>query len=148
MPANLATSRLHVLVVDDDRTFAMLAAEYLGQAGCIVSRAADGARAFEMLDRMRIDLAIIDLSMPTVDGLRLIGLIRGSPRLRQLAILVVSGAQSSGAFAEAMALGANAVETKPVDWSRFPDRVVDVWRLCRSPRRDPDLLAQTVRQVS
>ena len=111
-----------VLVVDDDPIFAGLAAQCLVRAGFDVRTAGDGVDGLEWLDAERFDLAIVDLLMPRIDGLRLIALVRGSERLQSLAILVVSARNDAEAYREAMAIGADATQSKPVDWSLLPER--------------------------
>jgi DNA-binding response OmpR family regulator len=112
-----------VLVVDDDPIFAELAATSLLAAGYEVATAADGVEALETLDRESFQAAIVDLSMPRIDGFRLIGLVRGAQRFRSLAIIVVTVHEDKEAVAEALSLGANDYMSKPIDWRSFPARV-------------------------
>lgn len=123
MPQTLSPDarRERVLVVDDDPIFTGLSSAALERAGFDVCTAADGVEGLELLDREPFDLAIVDLLMPRIDGFRLIALIRGSARLAPLAILVVSVRNDAGAFEEALALGADAIQTKPLDWFALPD---------------------------
>lgn len=115
-----ATSR--ILVVDNDPIFSGLARAALGFAGFDVQAAGDGVEGLQLLDRQRFDLVIVDLVMPKIDGLRLIALVRGAVRLRHVAIMVVSARHDAEAFREAMALGADTIEAKPLDWSMLPGR--------------------------
>lgn len=110
-----------VLVVDDDPVFTMLAEATLVGAGHRVATAGDGVEALKLLDRQQFELAVVDLSMPRIDGLRLIGLIRGSAKHQLMRILVVSGTVDSQDCVQAMAMGATATCAKPVDWATFPD---------------------------
>ena len=64
-------ARVTVLVVDDDqdvRTLARLALEYVGY---VVFEAADGIEAWETIGRERPALAVVDVQMPRLDGLKL-----------------------------------------------------------------------------
>ena len=112
-----------MLIVDDDPVFTTLAGSCLGAAGFSITQAYDGAAALELLETNRFDVAIIDLAMPKVDGFRLIGLIRGMRPLERLAIMVISSRQDPEAFKEALALGANAFHTKPVNWTLLPTHI-------------------------
>jgi DNA-binding response OmpR family regulator len=121
--SEVETTMAKVLIVDDDPVFKELAAACLGQAGCVVETAADGAEGLEALDRSRFDLVVIDLTVPRVDGLRMVALVRGTARHGKLAIMVSSTARNWVLFEEAVALGADDALMKPVDWSLFTGRV-------------------------
>lgn len=116
-------TELRVIIVDDDPLFASLGAAALEKQGFSVRAAQDGVRGLELLDAGKFDLAIVDLCMPRVDGLRLIALIRGAARHKRLAILVVSARSDAEAFREALNIGADAVDLKPLDWKVLPERV-------------------------
>lgn len=117
-----------VLVADDDPIFAATAESCLRRVGCVVRHAADGYDAFEALGSEDFDLVLVDLSMPRVDGFRLIALIRATPRMRSLPVIVLSSRDDVAAIDEAYALGANAFQTKPVNWALFPSHMAAVIR--------------------
>lgn len=114
---------LRVVIVDDDPLFTSLAVAALRSNGFDVRTASDGVEGLEWIDAERFDLAIVDLNMPRVDGLRLIALVRGAARHSRLAIMVVSARVDPEVFREALLLGADAIGTKPVNWALLPERV-------------------------
>lgn len=117
------TAERLVLIADDDPIFGELASSCLNNAGFDVDLAIDGAEAMHMLLAKNYDLAIIDLLMPRIDGLRLIGLIRATPRLIKLPILIVTSRSDDDTRAEGLQVGANDYLTKPVDWKLLPQMV-------------------------
>lgn len=117
---------LKILVADDDPIFASIARSCLARTSADIVFARDGAEAFEALDRRPFDLALVDLSMPKVDGFRLIALIRATPRLRELPIIVMSSRNDLDAVQEAYELGANAFQNKPINWSLFPTHMLHI----------------------
>ena len=119
-------AKADVLVVDDDPIFTTIAEVRLSNAGYRVRAVNDGVSALELLDSECFDAALIDLTMPRIDGFRLIGLIRGAPRLRRLGLMVVTSRLDQAAWDDALALGAHAVETKPVDWSVVAPRILKI----------------------
>jgi CheY-like chemotaxis protein len=128
---------LRILLADDDSVFCSLAQSCLEGAGHLVQVVGDGAAAIEYLRIAPCDMAIIDLSMPRVDGYRLISLIRHTPRLVKMPIMVVSSSADSVSMTEVRRLGANAYLTKPVAWATFPHdilRLVEATRAGQSPR--------------
>ena len=88
--------------------------------------AGDGLQALQCLDAERFCLALVDLDMPKIDGYRLISLIRGSQRYGQLRIIVVTSSRNPDDVQEAIRLGANGVQHKPVEWSSFIARIAKV----------------------
>lgn len=133
------SDRLRVLVADDDPIFASLASSALRRADCEVRIATDGFEAFEALERDPFGLALVDLSMPRVDGFRLIALIRSTPRLASLPIVVLSSITDGEAIEEAYALGANAFQSKPVNWELFP---IHLRHVLQSARQLADVQTQ------
>lgn len=112
-----------ILIADDDPVFREVAAACLRNAGFNLALASDGADAMGMLLREHFDLAIIDLLMPQIDGLRLIALIRATSKLRTLPIIIITSQQDPSIQADGLQVGANDYLTKPVDWTKFPAKV-------------------------
>jgi CheY-like chemotaxis protein len=83
-----------VLVVDDDATFRRDMCQALEDAGYVTVGAAGGSDAFDCLaaDRVRPDLIITDLRMPNLDGFEFLSTLASDPKLRDIPVLVVSGA--------------------------------------------------------
>lgn len=128
-----ATARLQILMADDDPIFAALASTSLSRAGFAVHVARDGLEALELLERSGFDLALIDLSMPRVDGFRLIAMIRSTPRLRRLPIVVLSSRADAASVEEAYALGADAFQSKPVNWTLLPVHLRHIQKCASRP---------------
>jgi DNA-binding NtrC family response regulator len=69
---------VHVIVIDDEEMILSLAAKVLKRAGIDVSTAASGAEGLALvLDSPTSQLAIIDMTLPDIDGFELIRRIRG-----------------------------------------------------------------------
>ena len=58
----------HILVADDDKHTRMLLRAVLENADYTVTTAADGEEALAILDREHIDLVVLDVMMPKLDG--------------------------------------------------------------------------------
>ncbi|MGE7953489.1 response regulator transcription factor [Lysinibacillus xylanilyticus] len=65
-----------ILIVDDDRDIVDLLKLYLNAEGYITLEAFDGKTAFDQLKSQAIDLAILDIMMPIIDGYQLLQMIR------------------------------------------------------------------------
>ena len=71
----------HILVVDDDQEIRTLLAEYLERSGLRVSTLADGRELLRALEEKAVDLVVLDLMMPGVDGLTLCREVRSKGRM-------------------------------------------------------------------
>ena len=71
----------HILVVDDDPEIRHLLQSYLEKNGYQVSTAAEGGGMWQVLERSRIDLIVLDLMLPGVDGLELCRSLRARSRI-------------------------------------------------------------------
>jgi two-component system chemotaxis response regulator CheY len=100
-----------ILVVDDKEFIRDLIKEILDPLGHTVFTASSGKEAFQLCHKRSFDLLITDLEMPDMDGIELIGSLRGVQR--DLPILAISGAFSGRFLRIAKALGAVGTLAKP-----------------------------------
>jgi len=80
-----------ILVVDDEEAIRLLYQEELGEAGYKVDLAADGSEALRRIEQARPDLMTIDLRMPGMDGIELIGRVRAMYRDLPIVICTAYG---------------------------------------------------------
>ncbi|MDH3421054.1 MAG: response regulator [Gammaproteobacteria bacterium] len=87
-----ADQRLTILVVEDERSLQELYEHTLGgwDLPLDIITAADGYEGLLMIGEKRPDLLITDLSMPGMDGLRMIRTLKSAPEFRDLQIIVVT----------------------------------------------------------
>ena len=108
-----------LLIVDDDQSERIILRDMLQRTGDEVYFASDGVQAFNIYERMSIDVVITDLQMLRVDGLE--------------PILAVSG-KGPELLAEAESTGALVALSKPVD----PDELVRaIASVVQGNREDP-----------
>lgn len=86
-----------ILVVDDDPDCIELLSFHLKRRGYAVVGAKDGPDALERAAYDRPDLILLDLRMPTVDGLRLIEILRGNALTARTPIVLMSAADKEWA---------------------------------------------------
>ncbi len=87
----LQADKVRALVIDDSDTARASAAALLRLAGCEVHELPSAIGASRLAMRERIDVAVVDISMPGLSGDKLIQLFRNNLRLQDLVIVVVSG---------------------------------------------------------
>jgi CheY-like chemotaxis protein len=118
------TERPTILVVDDDPAIRALISLILQAHGYTSIEARDGEQALELLDRTPdVNLMLLDLRMPRMNGLELLAELRARAKLDSLPVVAFSG--DGNAAREAIEAGARAVLIKPIEASRLLDAVRD-----------------------
>jgi HAMP domain-containing protein/CheY-like chemotaxis protein/signal transduction histidine kinase len=106
----------HVLIVDDDVRNIFSLTSVLEQHGMEVSFAENGGEAMEKLEaNANVDLVIMDVMMPEMDGYQTTRAIRDQPRFRNLPIIALTAKAMKGDREKCIEAGASDYITKPVD---------------------------------
>ncbi len=122
---------IEIMMVDDDQDLRESVAEVLSEAGFAVTEAGRGEEALEHLAHKNFDLILLDLIMPGLSGLELMGRIREkSPRMP--VIMITAFASVDNAVA-AMRQGASDYITKPF---RIDALLASVGRVLEEARFD------------
>lgn len=106
---------MHVLVVEDASLVRLYYRQALEQAGFVVSEALNGLEALEKLLVQPVDLLVVDVNMPQLDGLSFLRTLRDKPLpLGGAPALVTSSESAPQRIADARAAGANFYLVKPL----------------------------------
>ena len=103
----------HILVVDDDNNTRRLFKAVLEAENYLVSTAKNGEEALQLMEREYIDLVVLDIMMPKMDGYELTTLLRETKN--NLPILMVSAKQLPEDKKKGFLVGTDDYMTKPVD---------------------------------
>jgi CheY-like chemotaxis protein len=103
----------HVLIADDNPVNALIARRALESTGFTVSVAATGVEALESLETRDMDLVLMDLRMPVMDGFEATRRLREAGR--GVPVIAISAEVNPEIERAARAAGANAVAAKPID---------------------------------
>lgn len=110
----------NVLVCDDDREIVEAIEIYLSQEGYKVLKAYDGEEALKVLDREKVDLLIIDVMMPKLDGIRETLKIREK---KNMPIIILSAKSEDADKILGLNVGADDYMTKPFNPLELTARV-------------------------
>ena len=116
-----------VLIVDDDMrtTFAM--SHFLSERGMNTLKAEHGERALRLLEEQpNVDLVLMDIMMPVMDGYETIRRIRDQERFRTLPIIALTAKAMPEDREKCLAAGADDYLPKPVDQARLVS-MMHVW---------------------
>jgi CheY-like chemotaxis protein len=108
-----------ILIVDDDARNAFALSKLLADKGLKVHIAANGQKALELLDKTAMDLVLMDIMLPGMDGYEVTRRIRGQARFQSLPILALTAKAMKGDREKCIAAGANDYLSKPVDADRL-----------------------------
>lgn len=118
-----------ILVVEDDQNIRKLMCAVLKQNGFNAYWAEDGIQALDLMEKQHIDLVVLDLMMPNMDGYELTRQIRLS--WRDLPILMVTAKQEREDKRKGFLVGTDDYMTKPVDEEEMVLRIKALLRRAR-----------------
>lgn len=109
-----------VLVIDDDRVIRMVVREALSGVGFNVEEAGDAADGLEAAVRLKPTLIVLDVMLPRVDGLELLGTFRANGVFCPVLVFSATGSKNAD---RAMQLGAADYLSKPFELHELIGRV-------------------------
>jgi two-component system chemotaxis response regulator CheY len=104
-----------ILIVDDSPTIRrMVKASLAGLSGaCEFIEAASGLEAIERLALGAVELMVLDLNMPDMHGLEVLGFVRAHSKYRQVPVIILTTRGDEASRSAALEAGATAYMTKP-----------------------------------
>jgi adenylate cyclase len=102
-----------ILAVDDLQENRELVARYLSRSGHLVVTAASGLEALATLGETDVDVVLLDLMMPDMDGREVLRRIKEHPEWRATPVIVISGSQDMDGIIECIEAGADDYLFKP-----------------------------------
>jgi len=125
--AEQARQRKRILVVDDSITVRELERQLLQARGFVVDVAVDGMDGWNAIRNAHYDLVVTDVDMPRMDGIGLVGLIKGDPARRDIPIVIVSYKDREEDRIRGLDAGANRYLTKSSFHDEtFVDTIIDL----------------------
>ncbi len=104
-----------ILVVDDLPENLNLMSRLLGKMQCEVITAESGRDALNLLRDTEIDIVLLDLVMPDIDGREVLAQIKADEHLRALPVIMISGRQDMDQIIDCIQVGADDYLLKPVN---------------------------------
>jgi two-component system chemotaxis response regulator CheY len=115
------------LIIEDSPTMRQLIRFALNRIpGAQVIEASDGVDGLKKLSSNEIDLILSDINMPIMDGLKLVNLVRSNESYKMIPIVIITTEGAKEDRDRAMALGADAYITKPIQSTALLSTVKDL----------------------
>jgi len=121
-----ATQRPSILVVEDNDDSLFLLKTVLSRKGYHVVEAWDGKQAVEVAESEELDLILLDLQLPRLNGLGVIHRLRQNSKLQNVPVVVITGQDPEQYRSSAIAEGCDDFLVKPIDFDRL-DAVLDYY---------------------
>lgn len=108
-----------LLIIDDDETIRAALRRLFEAEGCKVITAADGTQLSDVLDDSPIDLIILDIGLPWLNGYELAKLLKEHEDLKRIPLVFLSGKTSELDIKRGFEVGADDYIKKPFDVERM-----------------------------
>ena len=133
-----------ILVVEDDKNTRKLMEAVLSQNGYEPVPACDGVEALDILDKKHIDLILLDIMMPRMDGYEFTEIIRSNPALGDIPILMVTAKETPADKKKGFIIGTDDYMVKPVDEDEMILRIAALLRRSRIVNEHRLIIGETL----
>mgnify|MGYP002556948056 FL=1 len=116
-----------IMVVDDEMHIRELVRFYLDKAGFDTIEAANAEEALDIVENQYIDLAVVDIMMPGMDGFELVEQMR---QYREFPVIMLTAKSQSKDKLRGFSLGIDDYVTKPFDPDELMARVKTILKRC------------------
>jgi len=114
---------LTILIIDDSYTNIALLKGILEAEGYKIIIARSGKEALDVLEKQTLDLVLLDLMMPVIDGYTVLDKMRKNEKTKDLPVIVVSAKTDKESIAKAQGFNIYEYFTKPIDIQEFVDKI-------------------------
>jgi two-component system, cell cycle response regulator DivK len=135
-----------ILIAEDNSDIRQLTKLQLQKSGFTCTEATNGKEVLELLPGEKIDLILMDINMPELDGWETTMEIRTKTEYSEIPIIAMTAYSLEGDRARAKAAGCNAFHSKPVDFDRLlndinrllqPEGQLDADQVLQSEEKNP-----------
>jgi adenylate cyclase len=131
-----------ILVIDDTAANRDLMRRQLERRGHAVTTAASAAEGFAALEKDGFDLLLVDILMPDMNGIEVLGLLKNHPDWHRIPVIMVSGLKEMRAVTRCIAAGAEDYIHKPIDPVLLHSRVASCLEKVRWQQKELRYVAQ------
>lgn len=129
---NGAATGKTILVVDDEEHIRELLSQELGTAGNIIKTATNGREALEVIRAEKIDLVILDVMMPEMNGFDVAAVLKNDPETKEIPIIILSAVNDKN---RGYGIGIDAYHTKPIDMDALKNDIQNLLGQGKSKNR-------------
>jgi DNA-binding response OmpR family regulator len=113
----------HIMVVDDDQDTVAILARHLQREGFVPIQANSGAECLKLVRENEVDVILLDLMMPEMDGFQVVQALKAEPDTAEIPVIMITARDDMDARAEGMRLGVSDFLAKPVFRRQLANRI-------------------------
>jgi Response regulators consisting of a CheY-like receiver domain and a winged-helix DNA-binding domain len=118
-----------ILVIEDDETMRMALKRILESEGYVIKMAADATELSTVLDDQPVDLILMDVGLPWINGFELAQMLKEHKDLKKIPLVFVSGKATDEDMKKAFDIGADDYIKKPFDVEKLKKTVHTLLKL-------------------
>jgi two-component system cell cycle response regulator len=112
-----------IMVVDDDPDTVSILARHLQREGFVAIEAVSGAECLRLVRENPVDVILLDLMMPDMDGFEVCRALKDELRTAEIPVIMITARDDLDARAEGMRLGVSDFLAKPVFRRQLANRI-------------------------
>src|SRR5208283_163029 len=123
MGASAIHSFVRIMVVDDDPDTVTVLSRYLQREGFAPIEALSGAQCLKLVGENHVDVILLDLMMPEMDGFEVVRALKNNPATAEIPIIMVTARDDIESRSEGMRVGVSDFLAKPVFRKQLANRI-------------------------
>ena len=120
---------LKVLAVDDSKTIRKIVSKAFSTYDCEVMEAENGIEGFSTASREKPDLIILDITMPVMNGVEMLGKLKGQPDLKDIPVIMLTAESGKDNVMQIVKMGVRDYMVKPFKGEQLIERVLKIYAL-------------------
>jgi len=123
MGANAFGNSVRIMVVDDDPDTVTVLTRYLQREGFATLEALSGAQCLKLVGENHVDVILLDLMMPEMDGFQVVRALKNNPATAEIPIIMITARDDIESRSEGMRVGVSDFLAKPVFRKQLANRI-------------------------
>jgi two-component system cell cycle response regulator len=115
-----------ILTIDDSKAVRMIIQRAFASQDCVFCQAGDGVAGLAMAEAENPDLIILDVTMPVMDGITMLGKLRANPAVKGIPVIMLTAESSKDNIANVTQLGINDYLVKPFKDEHLLEKAVKI----------------------
>lgn len=118
-----------LLVVDDSKAVRQIIKKALAGYDCVINEATNGFQGLFAMERAMPDLLLLDVMMPTMDGVQMLGMLKSKDELRGIPVIMLTATTDKADLPLIKQLGVQGMVQKPFKPETLVEAVLAVLKL-------------------
>jgi DNA-binding response OmpR family regulator len=123
MSSSAIGSFVRIMVVDDDPDTVTVLTRYLQREGFATIEALSGAQCLKLVGENHVDVILLDLMMPEMDGFQVVRALKNNPATAEIPIIMITARDDIESRSEGMRVGVSDFLAKPVFRKQLANRI-------------------------